>query len=432
MTLFSNLTREARFLAKQRSIIAVISIIFLLTAFAVWSGISDTQAQLNTIERLKQKDTVDRQTILSQQPDYGSAAYYGFHLTYAAPTAMTFAAIGQRDVYPWKHRIRLLAIEGQIYESDADNPELSFLGKFDFAFLVSVLLPLFVILLLHDLRASEREAGRYDLLITTATTRQRLWFSRAMVICCALAIAILTPFVIGALYSEANWRDIVIVIAIVVAHLVFWMLITLIFIATNKAAKQSSAQIASVLLSAWILFSVIIPVSSDIVLDEIVHTPKGGDIVLIQREAVNDAWDLPFSATWEPFLATHPEWKDHTQMDSLFEWKWYYAFQQVGDQQASTISQAYRQALIEKNTLAGYFALLSPSMLTQRLLSSIANTDTQASLQYEQQVRNYHKALRLFYYPLLFSKDPFTLEKLNNLPEFSTYSASQPSPKDNN
>ncbi|WP_445776055.1 hypothetical protein [Shewanella sp.] len=52
-------------------------------------------------------------------------------------------------------------------------------------------------------------------------------------------------------------------------------------------------------------------------------------------------------------------------------------------------------------------------------------------MQYEQQVRDYHKALRLFYYPLLFSKDPFTLEKLNNRPEFSAYSASQPSPKDN-
>ncbi len=53
------------------------------------------------------------------------------------------------------------------------------------------------------------------------------------------------------------------------------------------------------------------------------------------------------------------------------------------------------------------------------------------AMQYEQQVRDYHKALRLFYYPLLFSKDPFTLEKLNNRPEFSAYSASQPSPKDN-
>jgi ABC-type phosphate transport system ATPase subunit len=53
------------------------------------------------------------------------------------------------------------------------------------------------------------------------------------------------------------------------------------------------------------------------------------------------------------------------------------------------------------------------------------------AMQYEQQVRDYHEALRLFYYPLLFSKDPFTLEKLNNRPEFSAYSASQPSPKDN-
>ncbi|GGB75325.1 DUF3526 domain-containing protein [Shewanella inventionis] len=344
---------------------------------------------------------------------------------------MTFAAIGQRDIYPWKHRIRMLAIEGQIYESDADNPELSFLGKFDFAFVISVLLPLFVILLLHDLRASEREAGRYDLLITTATKRQSLWLSRAIVICSALAIAILTPFIIGALYSAAAWGDILIVMAIVIAHLVFWMLVTLTFIASAKAAKQSSAQIASILLGAWLFISVIIPVSSDIALNEIVHTPKGGDIVLTQREAVNDAWDLPFSATWEPFLSAYPQWKDHTEMDSQFEWKWYYAFQEVGDQKAGAISQAYRHALIEKDTLAGYLALLSPSMLTQRLLSSIAQTDTQASLQYEQQVRDYHAALRLFYYPLLFSKEPFSLEKLNNLPEFSANPEHNKTLKDN-
>lgn len=419
MTLFSNINREVRFLAKQRYILALLSIVFLLSVFAVWSGISETRSQLNTIERLQQKDAIDRNSVLAKQNDYGSAAYYSFHLTYSAPSAIAFAAMGQRDIYPWKHRIRMLAIEGQIYETDADNPELSFLGRFDFAFLVSVLLPLFVILLLHDLRSAEREAGRYDLLISTARKQKRLWLSRAMVLCSALAIAILTPLAIGALITQATSASVGLITFVVIAHLLFWMILALGVTASKFAAKQSSAQIASVLLSVWLVVTVFIPVGSDLAIDEMVESPSGGEIVLTQREAVNNAWDLPFSSTWDEFLTTHPKWESKTQMGDSFEWKWYYAFQQVGDQKAETLSKAYRKATLAKSKLAERFSLLSPPMMTQRLMSSIAETDTNAAIKYELQMREYHKELRKFYYPLMFNKTEFTLETLSGLPQFS-------------
>ncbi|MBQ4891389.1 DUF3526 domain-containing protein [Shewanella sp. MMG014] len=419
MNVFSNLKREAHFVAKQRYVIAFLSIVFLLAVFSVWSGISETQSQLTTIERLQQKDQIDREDVLSKQSDYGSAAYYTFQLTYSAPSEIAFAALGQRDIYPWKHRVRMLALEGQIYETDVDNPELSFLGKFDFAFLVSVLLPLFVILLLHDLRSSEREAGRYDLLITTARKQQNLWLSRAFVLCSALAIAVLLPFIVGVLFFKAPLTSALLMILVVLAHLVFWMLLTLAFTASKTASKQSSAQTASVLLAAWLTVTVLVPVVSDMAIDEMVHSPNGGEIVLTQREAVNDAWDLPMSDTWDAFLVNHPKWKDSTQMDSLFEWKWYYAFQQVGDEKASELSNAYLNATLEKDALAGRFALLSPPMLAQRLMSSIAGTDTQASMRYEQSVRQYHQRLRHFYYPLLFSDDEFSLDTMSGLPKFT-------------
>ena len=419
MTVFSNISREVRFLAKQRYILALLGIVFSLSVFAVWSGISETRFQLNTIDRLQEKDDIDRKSVLAKQKDYGSAAYYSFHLTYSAPSAIAFAAMGQRDIYPWKHRIRMLAIEGQIYETDADNPELSFLGRFDFAFLVSVLLPLFVILLLHDLRSAEREAGRYDLLITTARKRQRLWLSRAIVLSSALAIVLLAPFVIGAMVTQAPLASVGLITLVVIAHLLFWMLLTLGFTASSVAAKQNSAQIASVLLSIWLVVTVLIPVGSDLAIDEMVESPNGGEIVLTQREAVNGAWDLPFNATWNEFLATHPQWKDKTQMGDSFEWKWYFAFQQVGDQKAEYLSKSYRTATLEKNTLAGRFSLMSPPMLTQRLMSSIAETDTNAAILYELKIREYHKELRDFYYPLMFNEKEFTLETLSGLPKFS-------------
>ena len=46
--------------------------------------------------------------------------------------------------------IKMLVLEGQIYESDAQNAELAQAGKIDFAFVISILAPLIVILLLHD------------------------------------------------------------------------------------------------------------------------------------------------------------------------------------------------------------------------------------------------------------------------------------------
>ncbi len=421
MSLFSNLHRETKFLAKQRNLQLLFATIFVLSCFAVWSGISETTSQITTIERLIEKDTIDREGVLAKQSDYGSAAYYSFHLTYSSPSNMAFAAIGQRDIYPWKHRIRMLAIEGQIYETDADNPELSFLGRFDFAFLVSVLLPLFVILLLHDIRSVEREAGRYDLLVTTSKRQQRLWFSRAIVMCSALSIALILPFIAGALYTQASLATTGLMLLVVLGHITIWMTLTLTFTASKAAVKQSSAKIASMLLAVWLAVAVLVPVISNIAIEKMVTSPKGGDILLTQREAVNDAWDLPYSATWDEFLSTHPQWKNGIDMGPTFEWKWYYAFQQVGDQKASKLSNAYREATLKKDKLASHFAWLSPPMLTQRLMSSIAQTDTYAAMRYEQNIRNYHKELREFYYPLFFTENTFNLDKMSELPKFSDH-----------
>ena len=422
MITFSDLSREARFLLKQRYVMFFLVVACTLSIFSVWSGVAEIRTQVNAIERLIEKDTIDREDALSKQSDYGGAAYYSFHLTYSEPSSLAFAAMGQRDIYPWKHRIRMLALEGQIYETDADNPELSFLGRFDFAFLISVLMPLFVILLLHDLRSSEREAGRFDLLVVTARKGQKLWLSRALVLCLALSLALLVPFIIGAFISQAPVKATGAFIVVVLGHLAFWAIITLVIGGLNIYANKSSASIASGLLASWLVFTVLMPVTSEAVIDEIVQSPSGGEIVLTQREAVNDAWDIPFSETWDAFLVTHPQWAAKTQMNSLFEWKWYYAFQQVGDQKAKALSQAYKQAVLRKDSFAGLVALFSPPMLTQRLLSNVAGTDTRSSLIYEQQVRDYHASLRAFYYPLLFNRVEYSRQVLDELPLFSDFS----------
>lgn len=412
--------RELRFFLRQPFAIWVIVVAAGLSIFSVWSGLTEVDRQKATIERLLAADTEDRKAALEKETDFGGAAYYSFHLTYDPPTPLSFAALGERDVFPWKHRIRMLALEGQIYESDAANAELAQSGQFDFAFVLSVLTPLFLIILLHDQRASEKAAGRHDLLVATSGQGRNLWRSRTTVRVSLLGAALFLPFLVGALISGVETQLIGLVFLIALAQILFWTFLCL----WASARPFSGPAIASGLLAAWVLTTFVIPAVGDAAVERSIPAPEGGDIILAQREAVNDAWDLPKQATMEPFIAQHPEWADYAKMERPFEWKWYYAFQQVGDQTVADMSKSRQMAVSARDDLAGRVAILSPASLTQRTLSGLANTDVKAALVYQQSVRDFHASLREFYYPLLFKEVSYKESAFADLPQYDPMAGS--------
>lgn len=179
------------------------------------------------------------------------------------------------------------------------------------------------------------------------------------------------------------------------------------------------------MLIAWLLaLTVAVPAGMKSAVEAAVPLPDGGEILLFQREAVNDAWDLPRSATMEAFVERHPEWAEDARVNQPFAWKesfewgWYYAFQQVGDQKVEHLSQAYREGRIMRDRLGGMLAWLSPPALATRALQDIADTSTMDSLAYEQRVRDFHAALRSYYYPRLFRDEVFSDASLRQRPEF--------------
>ena len=414
MSLLTAIRREFAFLLKQNVTVALILSAALLSSFAVWSGLSETAEQNAAIERLLEADADDRAAAIAKEVDYGGAAYYAFHLTYDPPSALAFAALGERDVRPWKHRIRMLALEGQIYETDAGNAELAHSGRFDFAFVISVLAPLFLIILLHDQRASERAAGRHDLLAATAGSDHAPWRARAGVRVAGLTLALLAPFWVGAMIAGVSLHAAILVTLIATLLIVFWTAICL----WASARRVSGPAIASSLLAVWVLTTFVIPALGDAAIRTAVPAPKGGDIILAQREKVNDAWDIPKEATMDPFLERHPEWADHADINRPFEWKWYYAFQQVGDQSVEEMSLKRREAVAARNEAAGWVALLSPAGLTERALTRAARTDAKAAFAYQESVRAFHASLRAFHYPLLFGSEPYDEGRFDSLPEY--------------
>ena len=407
--------RELWFLWRDRAAKVWLFLAFTAASVAVVFGLSEVSAQFETIERLKEADRIERAFTTEQhREDWGSAAYYTFHLTYDPPEDFAFAALGQRDASPWKHRVRMLALEGQIHETDAANPDFALIGRFDFAFVVAMIAPLILIMLLHDLRSSERASGRYDLLCSTSADARMLWFSRAAWRVGALALVLLVPLWIGGFVSGTEATKLLGASVAVLAHLLFWWAV----IAWVNRQTWTSTVNLTALIGLWLTFAVVAPAAIKAGVDAAISVPEGGDIILTQREAVNDAWDLPKEATMTPFLERHPELAPHATIEGTFEWKWYYAFQQVGDQIAEPLSIAYREGRVRRDALAGRLAWFSPPAKLERALQRMAGTDTAASLQYEDEVRAFHSELRAYFYPPMFKGEPVTDAVLAERPNF--------------
>ncbi len=199
----SPLAHEMRLLVRARLAAGALLLLALLAAAGVAAGIAEVRHQREVIERIGPQQQADVDAIaewVDKIGDPGSAAYYTFHPTWDAPSPLAFAALGMRDVAPYILRVRALGLEAQLYDGENFNPELALPGRFDFAFVLVYLAPLFMIALFHDMKSSEREAGRLTML-RALPGAGGLW-RRRIALRFALAYAALAlPFAVGAMLS---------------------------------------------------------------------------------------------------------------------------------------------------------------------------------------------------------------------------------------
>ncbi|MEM1231520.1 MAG: DUF3526 domain-containing protein [Pseudomonadota bacterium] len=407
--------RELGFALRERVVRYTLALAVLLASVAVGAGLVATDSERTLLAELKDRVEEEKTLALEAQSDPGSAAYYSFHLTWEPPAASAFTAYGQRRVLPWMHRIRALALEGQLYEADTGNPALASVGVLDFAFVAAYLLPLLLLVMLYDGEASERRQTRYELLLASHEGGGRLFLQRAIVRALLLFVAIALPLLVGLIIAGAGPADWGTMFGALALSIGIWLVLAR--VVTARTANGATA--AVVLLGLWLLSAVAVPAAGRLLADALIPVPEGGEVLLAQREAVNDAWDLPKEATMEPFVASHPEWADYAEIPTSFEWKWYYAFQQVGDETAAPLSQALSEGVAARDRFMSRVAWLSPPLLVERLIAAAAGTDRSAHQRYERCVRGFHERLRKFYYPMLFGVEPYSGERMTALPSFS-------------
>lgn len=411
---------ELRLLLRQRLSRFAILLLAALTIAALVAGmaaIARQRASIAAIPAAQAEDIGAVADYVVRTRDAGSAAYYSFHPTWDPPAPLAFAALGMRDVSPTILRVRALGLEAQIYDGDAFNPELALPGRFDFAFVLVFLAPLFVIALFHDLVSSEREAGRARTLMAMPRGGRALWRRRTAIRFALLWLSLALPFAIAAGIEGVNAVVVMAVLALIAAYLLFWVGVA----AAVGRLRWGSVANAATLAGAWLLLVLIVPTLANVAIDRAVPVREGAEIALAQREAVNRAWDIPKEATMRRFYAAHPEWAGSAPLGTAFHYKWYLAFHQNGDAEVAPAVAAYRAGLMRREAAARALGWALPSVGVQAALTRLARTDLKAQLEYQHRIRAFHAALRRFYYGYLFTDRPFDRSDFDRAPRYERF-----------
>ena len=409
---------ECVLLLRSRLVLWSLLGVFAASALSLWLGWSTIAAQHARVEAalsLQQAAHAQARSVLAQTPgDAGAVAYATYHVVADRPGPLAWLAIGDRSLRPVVQRVRMLGLEAQIHDGEAHNPELAAAGVFDFAFVVVFMLPLLCIGLTHDLASADREQGRGTLLASLVAAPRRFWMRRIGVRYIAACIAVLLPLVLFAVAMGAWRAELALVLLAVLAYAAVWTGACA-WISLRWRARASSAN-AMRMLALWTIAVLVLPAFVGAAVALRAPMPQAGEIALIHRKAVNDAWDLPKSATFDAFFRSHPEWRDTPPVLTRFHWKWYYAFHHVADRRVEGMVEDAERAMRARSDATDAIGIGLPPVAMQRLLDGLADNGVESQLAHRRAVRKFHDRLRQYVYPYVFEERPFGADDFAGMP----------------
>lgn len=351
----------------------------------------------------------------SPEGEAGYVAYYTFFPTHHPLTPLAGLAVGVRDIVPNVTWVRLLGLEGQLYEADLGNPVLQALGNFDFAFVLCALAPLALLVLAHDALTRERDRGRFPLLLAQGGSAGPLLAARVTIR--ALAVGLTCTLVFGLACARLHIP--------LTAEALGWLAATWSYLAAwaglvawiAAATRTPTASLAGTL-TLWITQVVLLPALLNLALATALPVREGLELTVRQRQESHAAWDKPRAETMEKFFVHNPDWSGTPPVTGRFAWKWYYAMQQTGDESVAAESAAYRENLRARQRITARLAWLAPAAYAQLLFSQRAGSDLDAHLAYLDRVRTFHADLRAYFYPMVFADRNLTPADYAAFPQF--------------
>lgn len=415
-------------LKRSKGFWVLILLCLIIGLYSLYYGNSEIQRQkknLAEIEQIQQQTINELKHTFPDNNPAGDIPYYFPLYVVNKPHPLAALSIGQRDVNPYYLKLRLLALEGQLYDSDTINPYKVFNGNFDFSFLVVFVIPLLVIAFSFNVYSEEKEQGTLALLLSNPISVQTLISAKLMLRFLVVLTLVSFLFFVGIFYikAEVNY-ELLFLFGAIFLYTFFWFCLSFYVISLKRGTSFNGVT----LFGSWLLFVVIVPSLFNIFSSSVEDGQRGIEVTMEQREAVHSGWDLSKDETFNVFFSKYPQWIPYRPKSEGFSWGWYYAFQEVGDLKAEDKVRSYNaqfSEILRKSRISESF---SPAVILQNLFNLYSRSDLEAHLRFLNDVRSFHQKMKDFFYPYIFQELGFPHKDYNLVPRPS-YSSSEYTPK---
>ncbi len=415
MNLSTFLKLEVKNFVSDKTVLAASLCLLLASCYAMFYGKNTIEKQQAIIAEIPkfQAEHFKKQLELNKD-DFGNMLYYLQHNTIHQPSSWAAFSIGQRDVNPYNIKVKMLTLEGQIYDSEMSNPTNLLYGNFDLAFVIVFLLPLLIIAFCHNLISADQENGIWNLLSSQPVSVTKIIGWRLLIRFVTVLMIAFSVITASCFYLQSAF-DIRFFYALLIAvsYLIFWFALTAFVISFQKTSTYNALS----LLGVWIFLAILAPALLNLVISTTLPVSESFEVTVKQREGYHNKWDKSKAETMQKFYEIYPEYKIFPIPEDKFSWGWYYAMNLMGDLEAENSSGKYVEKLQKRDELTNQVSLFLPTINTQLGFNSLTDNDLQNHLKYLESVRNYHKQIREYFYPDIFRNAKVDEVNWQNLPK---------------
>jgi len=397
-------------LLRSKSLGIGLVLLFFLGLISLQIGKSFNERQQFIIEQtaLAQKEHINRH-LKYVDGHIGLLLYYiRFGLANESP-AIAGLSIGQRDTRQAAQLINIRNLEEQKNTSELVNPFYQLLGNMDFSFVLIYLFPLIIIVLSFNLLSEEKESGRWSLLCVQSNNPSRVIKAKLLIRLVCVMLLLIVLLLLGSLYLNISFNQNLMAFC---AHAILYVLFWFVLVWWATSLGKSSNQNALILLSFWLLLTTIIPSIVNNVVNYKYPIAAAYETTIDSRDGYHNKWDEPKEPTLLKFKEHYPQFAKYQHPEAAsFSWLWYYAMQQMGDDESAVARQTMKQKIENRSKLTKWIGYFVPSIHTQLSMNFICKTGLHNYLNYMEALETYHEDLRLSFYPKIFEEEPIQNQK---------------------
>jgi len=385
---------------RSKTVLLAFGILMLLGALSIGTGKQFLNQKQLIVEQTIEQQEKHLQTQLSlHNKDIGLLMYY-LKFSFINPIPpIAGISIGQSDLNSHIQNVSILNLEGQKYDTDLVNPMKLQVGNLDLSFLIIFLFPLVIIALNFNLLSEEVEKGTWKVINIQAKFPFKFLIKK-------LSVRVLfVSIVLGILFSiaknvlniptNANFLKL---ISISYLYIIFWFALCLLVVLLKKSSNKNAA----VLLTSWLLLVVCIPVLVNNYISNKYPIEEAFTMTIKQRDEYHRRWDTNKKETLDKFYSHYPQFAKYGIKDQGFSWLWYYAMQQIGDDESLKERKSMYEKIKKRELLSKQIARFFPSLQMQLSMNDIAKTSLVHHINFLNATTKFHEDLRLSFYPKVF------------------------------